>query len=444
MTRKYRGYIRIITFIAASIAVLFAYSIINMSLANTYKMQLENSYQQSLNELSENLDAIEANLTKSIYSNSDKMLLDISSDLFAECGEAKESLSRLPVGQMNLSSTYKFLSQSSDYASYIAKKISSGGKLTDEEHKNLSTLLNYSQRLNDSVASMAAMSNSGAMITSSRVRNNDNIDVNILTNDMTSAEEAFKNYPTLLYDGPFADAVLNREAKLIKDKKDISQDKAREIAAKALGCNANQLTFEAEENGNIACYVFNCGQRTVAITKKGGYVSYILYSGKIDKSTISHENAVNIAKSYLKKIGYDSMQETYYMTSNNVCTINFAYTKNDVTYYSDLIKIGVSMLDGKIASLEADGYLTNHIERSAFKEKLKLDDAKKYISSYLEVIDGKKCVIPLENGLEVQCYEFHCLSKETGEEALIYLNTQTLEEENILLLLYSDGGALTK
>lgn len=444
MTRKYRSYIRITTFITAAIAVLFAYSLINMSLANTYKLQLENSYQQSLNELSENLDAIEANLTKSIYSNSDKMLLDISSDLFAECGEAKESLSRLPVGQMNLSSTYKFLSQSSDYASYIAKKISSGGKLTDEEHKNLSTLLNYSQRLNDSIASMAAMSNSGAMITSSRVRNNDNIDVNILTNDMTSAEEAFKNYPTLLYDGPFADAVLNREAKLIKDKKEISQDKAKEIAAKALGCNTNQLTFEAEENGNIACYVFNCGQRTVAITKKGGYVSYILYSGKIDKSTISHENAVNIAKSYLEKIGYSSMQETYYMTSNNVCIINFAYTKNNVTYYSDLIKIGVSMLDGKIVSLEADGYLTNHIERSAFKEKLKLDDAKKYISSYLEIIDGKKCVIPLENGLEAQCYEFHCLSKETGEEALIYLNAQTLEEENILLLLYSDGGALTK
>lgn len=444
MTRKYRGYIRIITFITAAITVLFAYSLINMNLANTYKLQLESSYQQSLNELSESLDAIETNLTKSVYSNSDKMLLDISSDLFSECGEAKESLSRLPVGQMNLSSTYKFLSQSSDYANYIAKKISSGGKLTNEEHKNLSTLLNYSQKLNDSVASMAALSNSGAMITSSRIKNNDNIDVNILTNDMTNAEEAFKNYPTLLYDGPFADAILNREALMVKDKKEITQDKAREIAANALGCNANQLTFESEENGNIACYVFNCGQRTAAITKRGGYVAYILYSGKIDKSAISHENAVNIAKSYLKKIGYDNMKETYYMTDNNVCIINFAYAKNDVIYYSDLIKIGISMLDGKIVSLEAGGYLTNHIERSVFKEKVKLDDAKKNISPYLEIIDGKKCVIPLENGLEAQCYEFHCLSKETGEEALIYINAQTLEEENILLLLYSDGGALTK
>lgn len=439
-----RSYARIISFILAAFGVLLAYAIINMNYANSYRLQLENSYQQSLNELSENLDAVETNLTKSVYSNSDKMLLQISSDLYAECTEAKEALSRLPVSQMNLGGTYKFLSQASDYASYIAKKISSGTELTDEEHKNLSTLLNYSKKLNESVASMVQISNSGAMITASRVRNSENIDVNLLSNDMSTAEDVFKNYPTLLYDGPFADAVLNREAQLLKDKNEISQDKAREIAAKALGCNVNQLSFENEEQGSIPCYVFNCGQKTVSITKKGGYVLSILYGGKISKSSITYENAVNIAKDYLKKLGYDNMQETYYMTSNNICVINFAYSKNNVTYYADLIKVGVSMLDGKIASLEAEGYITNHIERTAFTEKVKLADAQKGISSYLDVKDSKKCVIPLDNGLEAECYEFHCESSETGEEVLIYVNASTGAEENILLLLYSDGGALTK
>ena len=439
-----RNYARIISFILAAFGVLLAYAIINMSYANSYRFQLENSYQQSLNELSENLDAVETNLTKSVYSNSDKMLLQISSDLYAECTEAKEALSRLPVSQMNLGSTYKFLSQASDYASYIANKISSGTELTDEEHKNLSTLLNYSKKLNESVASMVQISNSGAMITASKVKNSENIDVNLLTNDMSTAEDAFKNYPTLLYDGPFADAVLNREAQLLKGKDEISQDKAREIAAKALGCNVNQLSFENEEQGSIPCYVFNCGQKTVSVTKNAGYVLSILYGGKISKSSITYDNAINIAKNYLKKLGYDNMQETYYMTNNNVCVINFAYSKDNVTYYADLIKVGVSMLDGKIVSLEAEGYITNHIERTAFKEKIKLADAQKNISSYLNVKDSKKCVIPLDNGLEAECFEFHCESSETGEEVLIYVNAATGAEENILLLLYSDGGALTK
>lgn len=442
MTR--RSYVRIISFILATIAVLAGYAIINMTYANSYKMKLENSYQQSLNELSENLDSIETNLTKSIYSNSDKMLLEISSDLFAECGEAKEALSRLPVSQMNLSATYKFISQASDYSNYIAKKISSGGKITDEEHKNLSTLLNYAKKLNSSVESMVSICNSGGKITASNVKNSANINVNLLSNDMSSAEDAFKNYPTLLYDGPFADAVLNREAQLLKGKDTVSKEEAKSIAANALGCNINQVSYEDDDNANISCYVFTCGQRNIGITKKGGYVSYILYGGKIGKTSITDDNARNIAKDYLDKLGYENMRETYYMINNNICVINFAYSKSNVTYYSDLIKVGISMQDGKILSLEAEGYLTNHIERQGFKESVKLDEAKKNISPYLKILDTKKCVIPLDSGLEVPCWELHCESSETGDEVLIYVNAQTGAEENILLLLYSDGGTLTK
>lgn len=439
-----RSYVRIISFVFAIIAALAGYAIINMNYANNYKMQLENSYQQSLNELSENLDAIETNLTKSVYSNSDKMLLDISSDLYAECGEAKEALSRLPVSQMNLGSTFKFISQASDYSTYLAKKISSGKSITDEEHKNLSTLLNYSKKLNEAVGSMVSICNSGGKITASNVKNKANINVNSLTSDMSTAEEAFKNYPTLLYDGPFADAVLNRDAHMVKDKDEISKDEARTIAATALNCNINQVSYENDDAGNIYCYVFSCGQKNIGITKYGGYVAYILYGGKIGQASITDDNARNIASSYLEKLGYDNMKETYYMTNNNICVINFAYNKDNITYYSDLIKVGVSMQDGKVVSLEAKGYLTNHIDREQFKEGITIDDAKSNLSPYLKILNTKKCFIPLENGLESACYEIHCESSETGEEVLIYVNSETGAEENILLLLYSDGGTLTK
>ena len=97
-----RGYIRLFSYSIAIVAVLAGFAIMNMNMAATYKAQLENNYQQSLNELSETMDSIETNLTKSVYSNSDKMLFEISSDLYSQCNEAKDALSRLPVGQMNL------------------------------------------------------------------------------------------------------------------------------------------------------------------------------------------------------------------------------------------------------------------------------------------------------------------------------------------------------
>lgn len=87
--------------------------------------------------------------------------------------------------------------------------------------------------------------------------------------------------------------------------------------------------------------------KTAGITKSGGYVAYVLYGGKINRFSIDKDNAINLAQSYLKNIGYKNMANTYYAINNNVCVINFAYKKDDVTYYSDLIKVGVSMDNGK-------------------------------------------------------------------------------------------------
>jgi germination protein YpeB len=438
-----RGYVRALSFTFAAILVLAGLAGINMYKANAYKSRLESSYQHSLNELAENLDAIETNLTKSVYSGSDKMLTEISGDLFAECNEAKDALSRLPVEQMNLGSTYKFISQAADYSAYLAGKLAQKDEITDEEHENLGKLLEYSAQLRDSVNSMIAVCNSGGEITSSGVRG-DSIKINAISADMSEAEKTFKDYPTLLYDGPFADSVLNRESSLLKTAKEIDREEAREIASKALGVNISELSFDGEKDGKLPSYVFSHGQRSIGVTRRGGYVSYILYGGKITGSQISEKSAVGTAEKYLETLGYKNMKSSYYAINGNVCVINFAYTKDGVTYYSDLIKVGIAMNNGRVVSLEADGYLVNHRERGEFRAKLKKSDAQKKLSKYLSVIGSKKCVIPLENGTESQCFEFHCRSKETGEEVLVYINASTGAEDNILLLLYSDSGTLTK
>lgn len=438
-----RGYIRLFSYAIAFAAVLSIYAIMNMTTANSYKAQLELNYQQSLNELSENLDSIETNLTKSVYSNSDKMLMDISKDLYAECSQAKDALSRLPVEQMNLNSTYKFITQASDYASYIANKIAANQSISDEEHQNLTKLLKYSKELNESVSNMATIANNGADIDTDELKAKE-MKISSLSHSFSATSKVFKDYPTLLYDGPFADAVLNRKSTLLEKAEQVSRENAREVAAKALGCNISEVTYSGEDSGDMPCYTFTYSQKTIGITKKGGYVAYILYGGKINRSSIDKDNAINLAQSYLNMLGYSNMENTYYATNNNICTINFAYKTGNTTYYADLIKVGVSMDNGKIVSLEAQGYLTNHIKRKGFDCKLTKSEAQSKLSKNLEVINCKKCVIPKENGKEANCYEFRCKSSETKEEVLIYIDADKGYEEDIMLLLYSDGGTLTK
>ena len=442
---SFRNTIRLFSYAVSIVAVLAAYAIIGNNQSAAYKTKLEAVYQQSLMELSECLDSIETNLTKSGYAATPTMMATLSEDLSSECSLAKNELSHLPIEQMNLSGTYKFLSQAADYSEYLSEKTRTGTEISNEEYENMQKLLEYAKSYSKSIKEMVTRCTNGGDITGNEVKSSHSeANVASLSLDFTQAEEAFSDYPTLIYDGPFADAVLNREPAVTKDAPAKTRDECLKIAAKALYVNVDKLTYSGDSNGAIPCYSYTMDGYTVAVSKGGGYVAYILGSGKVSSQSITQENAVNVAKAYLKKLGYQDMVQTYYAVENNVCVINFAYSKNNVIYYSDLIKVGVSLADGKIYSLEADGFLTNHRERSDFSMKIAEKDLKSKISKYVEVISSRHCVIPKKNGKEAPCVEYHCRNKKTGDEVLIYINTHTGEEENILMLLYSDNGTLTK
>lgn len=442
MTR--RNYVRITSFITLALAILIVSATVNTRNMNRYKQQLEISYQQSLSELNEYLDTVNTDLTKSLYSNSSQELGDISRDLYAQCSAAKNAVSRLPVSQMELGNTYKFLSQASDYAQYIGTKIRSGGTISEQEHQNLLSLLKYAQQFSASASQMVGIVESGAKITDGRVKSTANLNAAPLSTGFSESAKSFEAFPTLLYDGPFSDQVLNKKSELLKQAKAKSKEDCLAVVSAALKTGKDKISFDSDDKSKMPCYTFKTGRYTVSVTKQGGYLKSILYSGIITESNISEENAVNLAAAFLQHIGYTDMKESYYSVADNVCTVNFAYAKDGVYCYSDLIKCAVSMADGSVVSLDAATYLTNHTQRGAFTAEVSADEAQKRLSPYLKVNAVKKCVIPKGNGTEALCWEFDCTSTDTGEDALVYINTSTAEEEDIMLLLYSDNGTLVK
>lgn len=439
-----RCFVRIVSFGTTLLVVLIVAVLVNVNSANNYKTQLELSYQQSLTELDECLNTINTDLTKTLYSNSSGEIYDLSRDLYTQCSTAKNAMCRLPVSQMELSNVYKFLSQASDYAQYIASKIEDGKAISKDEHKNLYLLLNYADQFSKVTSNMVKLVENGNQITTGNVKNTNKINTSSLSNSFSVSSTTFEDFPTLLYDGPFSDQVLNKKSQLITNSSVTDKDTALKIAADCLEVSTNKVSFSEDEQSNLPCYTFKCARYTISITKQGGYVKNILYSGNINENNITENNALNLAKEYLKSIGYNNMQPCYQITENNIITISFAYCENDVYYYSDLIKCGISLSDGNIVTLDASTYLTNHTKRDNFKAKIDADVCKNKVSPYLTVNSMKKCVIPKSSGVEKQCYEFACTSKETGEDTLIYINAQTGEEEEIKLLLYTDGGTLVK
>lgn len=440
-----RGKIRIFSFIGALFLALLITAIIGNVKSAKYERQVLLSQQRALTELDSYITNINTSLQKGIYANTPTMLDTMATELSREATGAKSSLSALPLSDINMTNTYKFLSQVGDFVLSLNRKVAAGEKISDSERKELSSLLGFSQSLSDEVSNMRMnmfdgnfrfVSNESTLMASDE-------ELQSLSKNMEDTEQAFTDYPSLIYDGPFSDHINKRTPKLLENKDEISKEKAKEKAAEFLKADANDVSFLSEENDNTASYCFLYGKTTVAITKIHGYVLYMLNSQFAGEAKLSYEEALPIAQKFLEENGFKNMKESYYSVSDGVCTINFAYEQDGVICYPDLIKVGVNLSDGTVFSCDMRGFVMNHYERTVETPKISEEAAKKSVSPLLSIIDSQLAIIPTMSKGEKFCYEFHCKT-EDSQEVLVYIDTETGFEDEILLLLYSDGGVLTK
>ena len=135
------------------------------------------------------------------------------------------------------------------------------------------------------------------------------------------------------------------------------------------------------------------------------------------------------------------MKETYYLKQNGIVTINYAYLQDEVTVYSDLIKLKVALDNGEILGIETTGYLNSHEERNIGDIKISKEDAAKNLNKKLDIKSENLAIIPTEWKTEILCWEFK--GTIDGMDFLVYVNANTGKEEDILLIINTPNGTLT-
>ncbi len=415
--------------------------------AHRYRTQLEYTYERGLSELSEHLNKIETTLTKGIYAGTAAGATNLAMTLWSESGAAKSCLSQIPTYGTDLANTYKFLSQVGEYSLSLAKNLQRGQGITNEEHQTLVTLSSLSTTMSDSIDELCTkMEQSGGwkdQISQVVEQSDPSQAANTLFDGLKNIEETVSDYPTLLYDGPFSEHILQATPKLLESLSVVTEANARLKLAHSLNIEESLLGEATQmENGTIPSYVYNTNDLSAAVTRQGGHISYFNVLREIGETTLEYEECIPIAAAFLKGLGLGEFKESYYTVNEGICLINFAYLEGDVVCYTDLIKVGVALDNGDIVSYNAQGYIMNHTSRELPSPRYTVKDAKKVLSPYVTVSSGRMAIIPLNSRTEKLCYEFLCKGQEE-EELLIYVNADTLEEESLLIVLKTDGGTLT-
>jgi len=441
-----RKLVRLFSFALFAFVVAICFAITGFWIAYRFRMTIEYSYQRALTELSEHVNNIDLALQKGYYASTTTQLVGLSAQIWSDAGAAKSDLSQMPLSDVKLDNTNKFISQVGDYANSLGKQLAFNQKITDEQRAQIKTLSDTSQKLSTQLNDIIADMQSGKIT----LFKSDNAlyksDLNkvvktSLQDGFEGIEKTFAGLPSMIYDGPFSDNILRKEPLLIKDKPQISQDQARQNAADFLKIDKSKLGFTGETAGSLPTFNFEMNSINIYISKAGGYVVRMINSRTVANATLDSAAATAKASEFLVGRGINSMIDTYYLANNNIGNINFAYKKNDVTIYPDLIKLGIALDTGEVISFDATGYIMNHTKRTLPTPKITQSSIRNMLNPALKVEKVLLSLIPTDGGGEALCYEFRCKG-ENNQSIIDFFNTQSGLEQQLLILLDTPGGML--
>lgn len=442
-----RSLVRIVSYAVALCLVLGMAALSGYTLAGKYRADLEYTYLRALNDLSDYMENLELALQKGIYANTSTQQYGLISKVQREAEAAKSALGQLPLNSAALDDLNQYIAQVGDYSLFLSGKLSSGEGLSEEEMSNLETLGEYAASLSLDLQEMTVRyASEGALPIGESEKSFENLeketeDEPVFSDGFRKMSEGLVDYPALLYDGPFSDHIAGRKSKFLEGKEEVSEEAAGRTAADFLNVPQQKLTFTGSSAGNLPTYSFSCEGVDITVTKAGGYVDFLLNSREIGQATLTPEQALEKADSFLLGHGMENLKKSYYAAAGGVCMVNYAFEQGEVTCYSDLVKVSVALDTGEIVAYDAAGYLMNHTERSFEEPLLSPEQASARLSPRLSPEKEGLACVPTRGLNEVLCYEFECTGH-NGDRVLVYLNAETGLEENIFILLMSDNGTL--
>lgn len=444
---KFKKRVLSATFLAAAFAVLFGLAVQAHSRAKSYERLLSNSYTHALLELTTASEELTAALQKASYTTPGPLQESLYQQIYAKALAAQYALGEVPMGNVELEQTAAFFAKTGDYAAALSRDGGDSSEIIPQLARSaqavtaalyeaqgtleggnldLAGLDCATQTLSQTVGDESAPSGGTAFQT---------------------IEADFPEIPSLVYDGPFSEHLSRETPKGLEGLGNVTEYQAQEAAAEFLQRSVASLTPAAVSEGVLPTYAFSLpqdgGAGYIEVTCQGGQVLSYFQNRTVGEPTLSAQEGVEQAKAYLSRWGLTDMEPSYHIQQSGALTVHFAPVTDGVFCYPDLIKVTVALDKGSLLGYEAHGYLSRHTQRSFDPPAVSQEVALAAVSDSLTVLASQLALIPTGGGTgEVLTYEFKCQAAD-GSHVLVYVNTQTGQQQNILLLLEDETGTLT-
>lgn len=411
---------------------------------------LEASYQTAFFDLIDSTENLDVLLGKALVSNSSKHNIITLSTAWHEAERARGSLGKLPLEMPSMMRSQQYMAQLGDFCYSLAVKLAEDNEISEQEKETLASLHSETRTMHRELRELTTLAQNRQF----RFGNLDG-DNQRLTPEAQNVVDGFgkiderlqDEVPTLTYDGPFSDHVVNMEPKGITGE-EVSPQEAANTAQEfmnELGYNFRVNESVASE-GHIPIYHVQFGQTglrgeaaAVGISQQGGHVVWMIVAdAPTNNDQIDREEAFSKAEEFVQKLGLGEFTPIGHLEEGNEVLVNFASVQDDVIVYPDMVQVTISLENGNIIGYDATKFYTSHTQRDLPKPKITEEKAKESVNHELKIQEIRLALIPLSNLEEKLCYE---IRGTMGEDIYyVYINVETGVEEMVLLVVETEDG----
>lgn len=436
-----------VTFVVAAFIIAVGFAIQGHIQARQYKRLLTNNYYHAFSELTTAVGELDTALQKSVYTTPGPLQSSLYQQVYAKALAAQYALGELPYGNQELEQTAAFLAKTGDYAAALCR----GG--CDDATDNLTALAVISGDLNAALAGLQSDLETGAVELREVAKAEGDLAHSVERGGASPGGTAFQDVeadfpelPSLVYDGPFSEHLSGEVPKSLEGLGQVSEQEARQKAADFLHLDPRQLTPQGQSQGVLPTYGFlvaaEGGQGYIEVTCQGGQVLEYFLDRAPGQPTMDASLGVELAQNYLANWGFAQMAPSYHIQREGLLTVHLAAVMDGVFCYPDLVKVTIGLDTGKLLGYEAHGYLTRHYDRALPAPTVTEAQARTAVPQSLAILAVQPALIPTAGGTrEVLTWEYKCQSAD-DRHVLVYVNAQTGQQQNILLLLEDETGTL--
>lgn len=427
-------------FSVATLGLGIAYGVSQVQ-ANNYRVNLENVYKKNFYNLLDSVNTAENDMAKLLASSSTTYQTKMLTSVAKSSNEAQISVSGLPLTEGDIFDMVKMINQIYGYTSTLSSKVAKGEALTNSEIETLEDVYQNISVLKNQLNEFARKMQTGYSILDESLYNSDG--TNNFTEIFTQMNDLDVKYPTMIYDGPFSDSVVNSEIKGLTGS-EVSEEVAKEKISKHFK-NLVELNYEETTKGRFETYNFRAKNSDdemlyIQVTKIGGNILTVSGAGSNGSANVSEEDAKNIAINFAKNNGIENAQVVWSDGLYDDLYLNIAPVQNGIILYPDLVKVKINLLTGTVVGYDSTSYFTNHTNRTLNQGGISASQAESKISSDFVLQKIRKALVPLDYNREVVCYEIEATKDENTY--YFYINVEDGDTENILKVIQTDNGSL--